>query len=570
MSTPWFQRFPGLLEEELQALRDAGIAAQVRKPERSEGVLVVDLSYPRDDAEPLNLTATFPAFYPYFRPAVILHDHLLPRHQNPFTGDLCLLDRPTAEWDPDWTLARLLEEQVPKVLREGAITDPDAMREGEQAEPVTDFYTYKEGTSFLIDPPSSLAAITSDRSGRLLVGLKKDTDVWLRGAVLQIQTEDREIISELDAGIAEQYPYRIGVHWVRFDKPPNPASIEVAVHKQFQHLLTKPQNFKKVQGGRVDVLGIVFPEEVEPGRFHDGWLFRVVFREGGKGKSRGYYARAYRCGEDEFTARIPELAPLRTKTVAVVGVGCIGAPSALEFARAGVGNLRLLDYDRVDPAATVRWPLGLPMAGVPKVEALRWFIAENYPRTTVTAVCRRLGVPAIEFAKTEEDVLAAFLEGADLLFDASAEWGLAHLLSHKARAAGIPYVHIGGRNGGWGGVVFREGRGLTDGCWGCYVHSLADGTIQRPPHDDGQHVQPTGCADPTFTGANFDLREVALMGVRLAVATLCREAAGGYPDYDWDVGVLSLRSADGNLLEPTWRTYPLTRHPDCARCSEEG
>ncbi len=41
---------------------------------------------------------------------------------------------------------------------------------------------------------------------------------------------------------------------------------------------------------------------------------------------------------------------------------------------------------------------------------------------------------------------------------------------------------------------------------------------------------PRGCADPTFTGAGFDVATIALQGVRLVVGTLAGSIPGGYPD----------------------------------------
>jgi len=41
---------------------------------------------------------------------------------------------------------------------------------------------------------------------------------------------------------------------------------------------------------------------------------------------------------------------------------------------------------------------------------------------------------------------------------------------------------------------------------------------------------------------------------------------GGYPDVHHDVCVLALRDAHGPLPAPSWTTYSLDVHPDCAYC----
>lgn len=293
-----------------------------------------------------------------------------------------------------------------------------------------------------------------------------------------------------------------------------------------------------------------------------------VKRDSERGVEQGsYLARAARLDREQFSERIPELSPLQESTVSIVGVGCIGAPSALEFARAGIREMRLLDHDVVDAGAAVRWPFGLAEVGESKIVALARFIEAHYPRTNVVPIPRRIGTVREPGSPPEGEVLRKLLKGTSLLYDASAEWGVSHFLSQRARELGVPYVAIAGRHGGWGGTVVRDGEGITDGCWGCFGHFLDDKSFEEPPYDRSPLVQPAGCADPTFTGANFDLGEIALSGVRLAVATLCRGSEGGYPDLDWDVGILALRTPEGRPIAPLWHTYKLNRHEECKRCN---
>src|SRR6266705_1979637 len=89
--------------------------------------------------------------------------------------------------------------------------------------------------------------------------------------------------------------------------------------------------------------------------------------------------RANRYGEKDRQVRAPELNCLASRSVGVFGLGCVGAPSAMELARAGVSRLWLVDRDMVDPATALRWPLGITAAGIPKSHALAEFIHSNYP-----------------------------------------------------------------------------------------------------------------------------------------------------------------------------------------------
>lgn len=144
--------------------------------------------------------------------------------------------------------------------------------------------------------------------------------------------------------------------------------------------------------------------------------------------------------------RIPELSPLRNKTVAVVGLGCVGAPSVLALARAGIGELRLLDGDFVSPGTTCRWPIGFSAAGGGKVKALQEFIGKNYPFTQIGIGHYPEGMGADFRLRLGESlagvdqmgVLEKLLEGADLIYDATAEEGINQLLCDLAKKFGYP------------------------------------------------------------------------------------------------------------------------------------
>lgn len=95
--------------------------------------------------------------------------------------------------------------------------------------------------------------------------------------------------------------------------------------------------------------------------------------------------------------------------------------------------------------------------------------------------------------------------------------------------------------------------------------NITEGKIPLPPEAPDGSVQPVGCGSPTFTGSSFDLQEVALTGVRLAVATL--SPADKYGNVEWDIANLSLREKDKFLL-PEWTPVTLEKYTDCS-CAQE-
>jgi hypothetical protein len=102
----------------------------------------------------------------------------------------------------------------------------------------------------------------------------------------------------------------------------------------------------------------------------------------------------------------------------------------------------------------------------------------------------------------------------------------------------------------------------------CLKYHLTSGDIKLPPQDETGGIQPRGCGDPTFTGGSFDLQNVSLAGVRLAISTLCN-AEGEYGNVSWNLAILEMVDGEGNPVVPVWRTYDLEIHPDCPYCNNE-
>jgi molybdopterin/thiamine biosynthesis adenylyltransferase len=508
------------------------------------------------------------------------------------------------------------------VLDAGATADAASAASIEQhaPEPFSDYYQYQHGSIVLIAGADDGRARVPAGAlcGVIVIGIEgapanERPNPVLRGALLELRDEAGTVLIRAPENLAGRYPLRITGRWSRLTDPVRgvklddvPAAVFTAAHAA-DPSGRRPQSFDTSQEGcRISLRAALFPEEHrwrgESDSIGDGWAFAVqvqrrqataAAKRGKKTprKMRGapagstppspayYLARPGRYSLGDLAARAPELMPLRECAVAVFGLGCLGAPSAFEFARASVGGLRLLDHDIVDPATTIRWPLGVLVAGVLKAPALAQIIGSHYPYVDVRAEVHQIGAPRATAPggeidpESEQAILARMVDGASLLFDATAEWGVQRFLADLARRKRMPYVGVHSTPGGWGGLVVRIVPARTEGCWICLQHWCGEseerGGIPAPPHDaTGGDIQPRGCADPTYAGANVDLAEVALMGVRMAIGALTAGATGRYPDASWDVAVLSLRDKDGKIIPPTWRTFALRRHPACAECRE--
>ena len=298
-------------------------------------------------------------------------------------------------------------------------------------------------------------------------------------------------------------------------------------------------------------------------------MFVIQLRHSGtqrkeQGRYTFHFIRAGRTGVEDYLQRVPETRFLQEKRITLVGLGCLGAPIAMELAQAGIGHLHLVDHDFVDPPSTVRWPMGTPAFGVYKVDALRRYICQHFPYTTVSGDVWQIGSVQRQSGAEQLRMADHLLEGTSLIIDASAEHGVQRFLSEFARHHGIPYVWVWGTRGSWGGVV---GRVFPDrgACWACIESADRRGELPQAPEDATGELQPAGCGDPTFTGAGFDMHFLSISAVRLAVATLT-DPHHGYPSQDCNVQVVTLRSAAGELVSPRWESFTIPRSDRCEFC----
>ncbi|RZK39817.1 MAG: hypothetical protein EOO61_06930, partial [Hymenobacter sp.] len=485
-----------------------------------------------------------------------------------------------------------------KLLDKGEIVDADLLENDatEQAEPVSVFYPSQPGP-VVFDSSGFDALVTDDAPvallGRIQVGLPKQSVLPARMFVLEGTGIDKQVLSQLPEAVFQRFPSRFDGYVLRLaERPPHGVAEQDAqwlkglLKKHISaELRSKPLSLGKNGVSVTHIWALNIPEEISAGRIGRGWLFvvegtieQVVHLPKNKTAKNqvpfAYYAQVARSGVEDTRIRVPRLTGLPSFTVAVVGLGALGAPAAIEFARNQIGSLRLMDFDTVDPATTVRWPLGLMAFGQQKTVALQEFIEAQYPRTKAIIISHRIGGyrqaaehPA-QLTISEQEAMDALLEGASMLFDASAEVGVNHFLSVEAKKRGIPYISLYTTPGAWGGLIMRVVPNKTEGCWMCLQHAKYNQTIPTPVSDAAGEVQAPGCGDLTFTGASFDLQNISLAAVRLAVSTLCAGAAGGYPDVTWDVGVVSLVDEAKQPIPPSWETFPLKIDPNCPYCSE--
>lgn len=565
----WWEAYPGRLEYEISALEALGVSVRRDDSELALGRVVLHCSMPWKE-ENIELIATFPNLYPYFRPTVHAPDLTgLTHHRTPHDGTLCLLGRSTSEWVPGLTLAHLLEFQLPKLLKSGDPTwrrtlTPDALAELEevQAEPLSEYYDYSPESMLLLDPTGLVESCAIDL-------LTYERPVGLFGVVRHpaMPTVSDHFWTAFGSPTAAFK----GQHIALDSFPPVRTAAEMQSWLQERGLLepaypTLRKNDFDSPLGFWPVL-VSFPEEVSHAAPHGtGYAAIVLPFERRKPSSKSpqprlglpQLAKVGRIDQASLLGRAPALSILPTKRIAVFGLGAIGGFVTQQLARSGVGKFVLVDHDQLDPGTLVRHVAPFSMSGRSKVAALRDMALAENPYVDFDGYTLGVGLTQ----GNEIELITKILEEVDLVLDTTAELGVQYALSQLANAAQVPYVSAWATNGAVGGVVNKLLPGKVGPCWICFQHSLNDGILKKPAESTVGPYQPPGCGTPTFTGNGFDLAEVALQAVRVVVDTL-QPVPLGNPVATENVWVVDLLNPNGGPLVPQWQASTLGVHSEC-------
>lgn len=142
--------------------------------------------------------------------------------------------------------------------------------------------------------------------------------------------------------------------------------------------------------------------ELQFQKYGDAWVFVLTYRKNvlrrtrkgfQKAKEAAFVLPTYRAGANDIGSRVPSVAALGSKTVAIIGLGSLGSPAVAELAKNGCRKLIVWDCDYVEPGNSIRWAAGASAWGRRKTEFIKENIELEYPWTTVQPFFTGLAAP---------------------------------------------------------------------------------------------------------------------------------------------------------------------------------
>jgi molybdopterin-synthase adenylyltransferase len=152
---------------------------------------------------------------------------------------------------------------------------------------------------------------------------------------------------------------------------------------------------------------------------------------------------------------------LKQSKVTIVGAGGLGSPIALYLASAGVGSIRLIDYDKVDLTNLQRQILfETDSIGKNKTDEAKYRLERLNSEIKIDVITERLGI----------DNISNLFIGSDLVLEGSDNFYTKFLVNDSCVLMGIPLII--------GGVLRFEGQiiGVTKStsCYRCTFEELPE------------------------------------------------------------------------------------------------
>jgi hypothetical protein len=240
------------------------------------------------------------------------------------------------------------------------------------AEPPSALFPYASPAVTLVPEPFLVRELSAT-SGNMKLACDEDGRLRILIAASGIGEADRELTARLLPALRTVEGRWVALEDIRPERPPALALLAAAaaVDNTSERRLARKLETKKRLESASTFLGVTFLEQ-GPTRHETRrtWLFADLRQRREQTPEVRWFVRAQALSRGERQRRVPELAGLASVRAVVVGAGSLGAPIAVELAKAGVGVLDIVDFDTYDVNNSVRHVIGARQAGNEKTAAL--------------------------------------------------------------------------------------------------------------------------------------------------------------------------------------------------------
>lgn len=257
---------------------------------------------------------------------------------------------------------------------------------------------------------------------------------------------------------------------------------------------------------------------------------------------------------------ISELAQVH---VTIIGVGSIGSTTAEILAMSAVGQLSLVDPDRLEQRNLARHRRTDVDLGRLKAVAMRDWLHLRYPSTIADAY-------PLDVIR-DADVMRPLFAASDVIVCSADGVAARRVTNHLARRASVPAVFAAVLEDGAFGELLRV-RGRT-GCLLCHRRALSDAGAFDP--EPGLELgYGTGNPHRPMTAAPGDLAWMGTAAAKAAIATVLERRGRWHQRLPGDSAIVGLQPVPEmprpfnieHAGEIRWELLP-PPHPDCPTCA---
>jgi len=247
---------------------------------------------------------------------------------------------------------------------------------------------------------------------------------------------------------------------------------------------------------------------------------------------------------------------LRDKSVTVIGTGALGSSLAENLAKAGVGNIYLIDKGILRAHNVIRHTCGLYFVDWPKCNAVALnSVALHNPFVKVKT----------KFIDILESPLNDYFEPSSIGISTVADDTIEAYLNEESVRSGRTIYYARGLRGGKAARIFRVKPG-TDACKECLVHYKMEGDEMfiSIDEDPSLPVLTNECNNPVRPGSGADMEIIAGILARIVIDDL-QSPSDSYNHWIWHTEALHKLLLDSNEWGSVHRQF-IPPHPKCRLC----